>query len=162
MFISDFAIKRPLITVVTMLSLVVFGLFALMKLQTDEFPEISAPVVVVQIPYPGASPNQVETEILNPVEEGIQGIAGVKTIAGQAYDGFAQIVVEYQFGKAEQEQTQDIRDAVSLIRQNLPTEMKEPILQRFDPNQFPIISLALVSESLTPGQLRQLADPGIV
>ena len=161
MLISDFAIKRPLITVVTMLSLVVFGLFALWKLQTDEFPDIAAPIVVVQIPYPGASPNQVETELLNPIEEGIQGIAGVSQINGQAFDGFAQIVVQYQFGKPQQEQTQDIRDAISLIRQNLPAEMKEPILQRFDPNQLPIVSLALVSQSLTPGELRQLADPGI-
>ena len=140
MFISDFAIKRPLITVVTMLSLVVFGLFAFFKLDTDEFPEISAPIVIVQIPYPGASPNQVETEILNPIEEGIQGIAGVDQINGQAYDGFAQVIVQYNFGKPEQEQTQDIRDAISLIRQNLPAEMTEPILRRFDPNQLPIIS----------------------
>ncbi|MDB4951438.1 MAG: acriflavin resistance protein [Gemmatimonadetes bacterium] len=161
MLISDFAIKKPLITVVTMLSLVVFGLFAVYKLQTDEFPDIAAPIVVVQIPYPGASPNQVETELLNPIEEGIQGIAGVSEIQGQAFDGFAQIVVQYQFGKPQQEQTQDIRDAISLIRQNLPTEMKEPILQRFDPNSLPIVSLALVSPSLTPGELRQLADPGI-
>jgi HAE1 family hydrophobic/amphiphilic exporter-1 len=161
MFISDFAIKRPLITVVTMLSLVVFGLFALWKLQTDEFPDIAAPIVVVQIPYPGASPNQVETEVLNPIEEGIQGIAGVDQINGKAFDGFAQIVVQYQFGKPQQEQTQDIRDAISLIRQDLPAEMKEPVLRRFDPNQLPIVSLALVSNALTPGQLRQLADPAI-
>jgi HAE1 family hydrophobic/amphiphilic exporter-1 len=161
MLISDFAIKRPLITVVTMLSLVVFGLFALGKLQTDEFPDIAAPIVVVQIPYPGASPDQVETELLDPIEEGIQGIAGVSEINGQAFDGFAQIVVQYQFGKPQQEQTQDIRDAISLIRQDLPAEMKEPILRRFDPNSQPIVTLALSSPSISPGELRQIADPGI-
>src|ERR687898_620502 len=62
MFISDTAIKRPVITVVTMLALVVFGIVALLQLDTDEFPEIDAPVVVVSIPYPGASPDIVDRE----------------------------------------------------------------------------------------------------
>ena len=60
MVISDFAIKRPMITVVVMLALVVFGLFALMLLQTDEFPDVAEPVVLVGIPYPGAYPEGVE------------------------------------------------------------------------------------------------------
>jgi HAE1 family hydrophobic/amphiphilic exporter-1 len=77
MVISDFAIKRPMITVVTMVALVVFGLFALMRLQTDEFPDIQQPVVLVGVPYPGASPEGVEREILKPVEDAIKGISGV-------------------------------------------------------------------------------------
>jgi HAE1 family hydrophobic/amphiphilic exporter-1 len=58
MVISDFAIKRPMITIVTMVALVVFGLFALMRLQTDEFPDIQQPIVLLGIPYPGASPDR--------------------------------------------------------------------------------------------------------
>ena len=69
MVISDFAIKRPMITVVTMVALVVFGLFALWRLQTDEFPDIQQPVVLTFIPYPGASPEGVERELLKPVED---------------------------------------------------------------------------------------------
>src|SRR5450759_3773333 len=75
MVISDFAIKRPMITVVTMVALVVFGLFALWRLQTDEFPDIQQPVVLTLIPYPGASPEGVEREILKPVEDAIKGIS---------------------------------------------------------------------------------------
>ena len=63
MFISDFAIKRPLVTVVAMVALVVFGLFAFWRLQTDEFPDVQQPIVVTSIIYPGASPEQVEREI---------------------------------------------------------------------------------------------------
>jgi HAE1 family hydrophobic/amphiphilic exporter-1 len=162
MFISDFAIKRPLITVVAMVALVVFGLFALFQLQTDEFPDVQQPIVVTQIIYPGASPDQVEREILDPVEEAIQGISGVDKVNGEARDGFAQITTQYVFEKPVQEQTQDIRDAISLIRQDLPQEMEEPILRRFDPADFPIVQLALVGEGMTPAQLYQLTDPGIV
>ncbi len=162
MMISDFAIKRPLITVVTTVALVVFGLFALTQLKTDEFPEVNPPIVFVGIPYPGASPTTVEREVLNPVEDAIKGISGVKQINGSAFDGYAQILVEYVFEKDLQEGTQDIRDAISAIRIDLPLEMEEPILQRFDPTQFPIVQVALVSRSHTPAQLTRIADPDIV
>jgi HAE1 family hydrophobic/amphiphilic exporter-1 len=68
MFISDFAISRPVITIVTMLALVVFGVFALFKLDTDEFPDVQPPIVAIAIPYPGASPDSVERVVLDPVE----------------------------------------------------------------------------------------------
>ena len=134
MLISDFAIKRPLVTIVAMLALTVFGIFALIQLQTDEFPDVQQPIVVTQIIYPGASPEQVEREILEPIEESIQSISGVNQITGEARDGFAQIITQYVFEKPIAEQTQDIRDAISLIRQDLPQEMEEPILRRIDPS----------------------------
>ena len=162
MMISDFAIKRPLITVVTTVALVVFGLFALAQLKTDEFPEVNPPFVFVGIPYPGASPTTVEREVLNPVEDAIKGISGVKVVKGSAFDGFAQILVEYVFEKDLQEGTQDIRDAISAIRIDLPLEMEEPLLQRFDPTQFPIVQVALVSQAHTPAQLTRIVDPEIV
>jgi HAE1 family hydrophobic/amphiphilic exporter-1 len=161
MFISDFAIKRPIVTVVSMLALVVFGLISLGKLQTDEFPDVAPPIVTVGIPYPGASPDGVEKEILDPVEEAISSISGVKTINGSAEDGFATIVIEFLFEKPLQEATQDIRDAISGIRSDLPAEMKEPIIKKFNDTDLPIVSLALSSNTLTPGELTRLADPGL-
>src|SRR6476646_3355890 len=99
MLISDFAIKRPTITVVAMLALVVGGLIALAKLKLDEFPDVAPPYVSVAIPYPGASPDIVEKEVLDPVEEAIAGISGVKQVNGAAQDGFATIMIEFQFEK---------------------------------------------------------------
>jgi len=161
MFISDFAIKRPIVTVVSMLALVVFGLIALGRLQTDEFPDVAPPFVTVAIPYPGASPDGVEKEILDPVEEAISSISGVKNVTGTAEDGFATIMIEFLFDKPLQEATQDIRDAISGIRQDLPAEMEEPIIKKFNDTDLPIVSLALSSNTLTPGELTRLADPGI-
>ncbi|QJR37563.1 efflux RND transporter permease subunit [Gemmatimonas groenlandica] len=161
MFISDFAIKKPLITVVAMLTLVGFGAVALTQLQTDEFPEVQPPIVLTTIVYPGASPEQVEREVLEPIEEAIQSIAGVKSINGEARDGFAQITTQFLFSKDLSEATQDIRDAISTKRQDLPQEMEEPILRKFSPTDAPIVTLSLFSTTLTPAQLSQLADPGI-
>ena len=161
MFISDFAIKRPMITIVTMVALVVFGLFAFWRLQTDEFPDVADPVVMTAIIYPGASPDQVEREILDPIEEAIQGISGVDQIFGEARDGYAQIITIFVFEKDLKEATQDIRDAISAIRVDLPTEMEEPILRRFSPNDFPIVEISLTSSTLSQADLTRIADPGI-
>ena len=161
MFISDFAIKRPVITVVTMLALVVFGIFALINLKTDEFPEVQPPVVAVSIPYPGARPETVEREVVDRVEEAIGGISGVDQVNSQSFDGYAVLIVQFVFGKDLQQATQDIRDQISQIRNELPVEMKEPILSRFDPNQQPIVSLTLSSATLGSAELTRIADPGI-
>jgi HAE1 family hydrophobic/amphiphilic exporter-1 len=161
MFISDFAIKKPLITVVSMVALVVFGLFALLKLKTDEFPDVAPPVVVVAIPYPGASPEGVEKEILDPIEEQIASISGVKHVSGKAYDGFGQITIEFEFSKDLAEATQDLRDAISAKRSDLPAEMKEPIIKKFNDTDRPIVSLALSSVTLSQAELTRLADPTI-
>ncbi|MFL5605486.1 MAG: efflux RND transporter permease subunit, partial [Gemmatimonadaceae bacterium] len=161
MFISDFAIRRPIITIVTMIALVVFGIAALARLQTDEFPDIDAPIVFIGIVYPGASPDQVEREVVNRLEDRISGISGLDILRSTSTDGFAQIIVQFSFGKPVDQATQDVRDAISAVRAQLPSEIIEPIVQRFDPSALPIVSLALTSLTLTPAQLTQIADQTI-
>jgi hydrophobic/amphiphilic exporter-1 (mainly G- bacteria), HAE1 family len=161
MIISDFAIKRPLITVVAMVAMVIFGLFALFKLKTDEFPDVNPPFLTVGIVYPGASPDVVESEVLKPVEEQIGSIAGVKRIMGKAYDGYSMVMIEFFFDKDLNVASQEVRDAISTIRSDLPTEMKEPIVQKFNDTDRPIVSLAISSTVLSPAELTRLADPGI-
>jgi HAE1 family hydrophobic/amphiphilic exporter-1 len=161
MIISDFAIKRPLITVVAMVALVIFGLFALLKLKTDEFPDVSPQFLTVGIVYPGASPDVVESEVLKPVEEQIGSISGVKRIIGKAYDGYSMIMIEFLFGKDMNVASQEVRDAISSVRSDLPTEMKEPIIQKFNSTDRPIVSIAISSSVLSPAELTRLADPGI-
>ncbi len=161
MLISDFAIRRPVVTVVSMLALVVFGLIALFKLKTDEFPDVQPPFVSVGVVYPGGSPEGVEREVLEPIEEAVASISGVKKITGYAQDGFAQLVIEFQFEKPLIEATQDIRDAISGIRNDLPDEIEEPIIKKLNDTDRPIVSLALSSSTLTAAELTRLADPGI-
>ncbi|HEX7020924.1 MAG TPA: efflux RND transporter permease subunit [Gemmatimonadaceae bacterium] len=161
MFISDFAIRRPIVTVVTMIALVVFGLASLARLDTDEFPDIDAPIVFVGIAYPGAAPDVVEREVVSRLEDKFSGISGVDKLNSTSTDGFAQIIVQFVYSKDVTQATQDIRDAISAVRSQLPAEIIEPIVQRFDPNQLPIVSLALTSTVLSTPQLTQLADESI-
>ncbi len=164
MFISDFAIRRPIVTVTAMLALVVFGLVSLAALQTDEFPDVQQPIIAVSIPYPGASPSTVEREILDPVEDAVFAISGVDAsrTTGSATDGLAQLTVFFDFEKDINQASQDIRDAISSKRDDLPEEMEEPVLTRFDPADMPIVSLALISSTRSARELTALADPGVV
>ncbi|NMO19707.1 efflux RND transporter permease subunit [Pyxidicoccus fallax] len=164
MFISDFAIKKPIVTITAMVALVVFGLVALGLLETDEFPEVQPPVVSVSIVYPGASPETVEREIVEPIEDAIFAISGVDPdeTTATATDGLATFTVFFEFEKDIQEASQDIRDAISSKRADLPQEMEEPILTRFDPADQPIVSLTLTSEQLDVAALSRVADPLVV
>jgi len=161
MLISDFSIRRPVVTVVMMLALVIFGAFALVTLRTDEFPDVAPPYVSVAAIYPGASPDVVEKEVLDPIEEAIASISGVKKMMGRAEDGFGMIMVEFEFTKPLAEATQDIRDALSEIRSDLPVEMEEPIIRKLNDTDQPIVSLALSSPVRTPRELTRMADPPI-
>ncbi len=164
MFISDFAIKKPIVTITAMVALVAFGVAALLNVQTDEFPDVQQPVITVSIAYPGASPEVVEREIVEPIEEAFSSISGVdwaKTISNST-DGLAQFIVFFDFEKDIQQASQDIRDAISTKRADLPTEMKEPVLSRIDPGDQPVMSLTLTSTTISTPVLTRLADPGIV
>ena len=161
MTISDFAIKRPIVTVVVMLALVIFGIFALISLDVDEFPDLTNPIVFVSVPYPGASPSQVEQEVVERMEEAFSGLSGIDEIRSTSLDGFATITVQFVFGKDPDQASQDVRDAISGIRNDLPVEMKEPVLRKFDPDDLPIVSLVLASDRMTPAEMTLIADPGL-
>jgi HAE1 family hydrophobic/amphiphilic exporter-1 len=161
MFISDFAIKRPIVTVTTMLAIVAFGAYALTNLETDEYPDIAEPIITVSVVYAGASPDVVEREVIDRVEEAIAGINGVDRMQSVSTDGFGQVTIFFVYEKSIDQASQDVRDAVSLIRGDLPQEIEEPIIGRFDWTDAPIVSLTLSSPTLTQAQLTTIADPRI-
>lgn len=161
MFISDFSIKRPVVTVATMLAIAGFGAFALGMLKTDEIPDVKFPVVGVMLAYPGASPEGVEREVVDPIEDRIAGISGVDKVESSVHDGVAQLAVYFDFGKDIQAASQDVRDAITEIRSDLPVELEEPSIMHFDPADAPIMSLTLTSGSLDATKLTRIADPGL-
>ncbi len=158
MILSDFSIKRPLVVVVVTITLMLFGYFALSNLKTNQFPDVQPPVLVVNVPYPGASPETVEREILNRVEDSMSTIPGIRDIRSYARDSSATIVVIFEFDKDLTAAAQELRDSISTVRDKLPTEMKEPFINRADPNAQPVMSLALSSENKTPLELSKIAD----
>jgi hydrophobic/amphiphilic exporter-1 (mainly G- bacteria), HAE1 family len=161
MLISDFSIRRPIVTVAAMLAVVAFGVAALSRLKRDELPDIQFPAVGVSIAYPGASPESVEREVLEPVEDRIAGLPGIDKLQSSAYDGGAQLAVFFRFGTDVQDASQQVRDAIAAIRDKLPTEMEEPSIVHFDPADEPVLSLTLSSATLGAPALTRLADPAL-
>ena len=161
MFISGYAIHRPVATIVAMIALVASGIVALTRLHVDEFPDVQPPIVVLTASYPGAPPDTVERELVERFEEGISAIGGVTRITSSALDSQAVVVVRFAFGTNVQDAMQQVRDQVGIIRRELPPEMEEPVLERGDPTNLPIVSLTLSSTTRGAAELTALADPAI-
>ena len=158
MLLSDFSIKRPVSTVVIIIALMCLGLLALKKLRVNQIPDVEQPVMVVAIPYPGASPESVEREIVNRVEKALQSIPQVYQIRSTSSESTATIVIIFNFKKNMSEAADEIRNAIASVRHKLPVEMREPILRRIDPSAQPIMQMALSSTAQKHAEISRLAE----
>ncbi|MFT7724255.1 MAG: efflux RND transporter permease subunit [Roseateles sp.] len=158
MLISDFAIKKPIATIVCIIGIMALGLLALSKLKVNQNPDVDIPILVVSIPYPGASPETSEREIVNRVERPLLAVPGVTEVRSTAGEGQATFVLQFDFKKNLIEAADDVRNAIASVRYNLPQEMREPILQRVDPSAQPVMQVSLESPTLTHAELSRIAE----
>jgi len=158
MFLSNFSIKKPVATVVVIIGMMLVGLLALSKLRVNQFPDIEPPVLVVNIPYPGASPDTVEREVVNRIEKSLQSISGIDRTSATAREGSATIVLFFDFSKNMIEAAEEVRNAIATVRFKLPTEIREPIINRADPGAQPILQLALSSSVLNHAEISRMAE----
>ncbi len=158
MFLSDFSIRRPVAMVVIIIMLMALGLLALKKLRVNQIPDVEQPVLVINIAYPGASPESVEREVINRLEKSLQSITGVYQIRSTASESNASIVIIFNFKKNMIEASEEVRNAIAAVRYKLPVEMREPVLQKIDPGAEPIMNLALSSTSQSHAVLSRLAE----
>ncbi len=158
MFLSDFSIRRPVAMTVIIIALMFLGLLALKNLRVNESPDVEQPVLVINLPYPGASPETVEREIINRVEKSLQSISGVYQIRSTASESNATIVIIFNFRKNMIEASDEVRNAIASVRYKLPVEMREPVLRRVDPSAQPIMQLALSSNALGHAAISRLAE----
>ena len=158
MFLSEFSIKRPVAMIVVIIALMALGLLALSKLRVNQIPDVEQPVLTVNIPYPGASPDTVEREVINRIEKALQGISGIYQLRSTASEGNASLVLIFNFDKNLVVAADEVRNAIGSVRYKLPTEIREPILQRLDPSAQPIMQLALSSTALSHAAISRLAE----
>jgi HAE1 family hydrophobic/amphiphilic exporter-1 len=158
MLLSDLSIKQPVFATMLMVGLVVLGIFSYKDLSTDLFPKVDLPVVSVRTLYPGVSPETVETEVTKRIEEAINPIEGVRHISSITTEGFSSVVVEFELGTDIYNAAQDVRSKLSALRRDFPTGVEEPVIERLDPADLPILSLSVTSERLSPKQLTSLIE----
>ena len=158
MKLSEVAIRRPVFATVMSLAIVLLGYISFTRLPVREYPETDPPIVSVTTFYRGASPNVVETEITDVLEEQFATIESVKTITSSSREQGSVITIEFELHRDVDEAANDVRDRVSRIRGQLPREAEDPIVAKVDVNAQPIMWLALSSESHTGLELSDFAD----
>lgn len=158
MFLSDFSIKRPVAMIAIIVALMCLGLMALNQLRVNQIPDVEQPLLVVNITYPGASPDTVEREVINRIEKALQSISGVDEVRSTASEGYARIVLMFKFSKDMVVAADEVRNAIGTVRYKLPIEMREPVLQRIDPSAQPVMQLALSSSKQTHAEISRLAE----
>lgn len=157
MFLSDISVKRPVFASVIALLLVSFGLVSFSNLSLREYPDIDPPVVSISTTYQGASANIVETRITEVIEDRISGIEGIKFISSNSSDGRSRINIEFDINRDIEAATNDVRDRVSGVIDNLPEEAEPPDIQKADSSDDVILWLNLVSDRLDTMELTDYA-----
>lgn len=147
MSLADVCINRPILTWMLTLALVVFGVLGYNRLGVDQFPNMEFPVLTVQATMEGASPEGMEEDVVDVLEEYLNTIAGVRSIRSTSYEAAAMIVVEFHLGIDLDVAAQDVRDKVARARFELPRELETPTVGTFNPNDQPILWIPLK----TPG-----------
>ncbi|HUL63625.1 MAG TPA: efflux RND transporter permease subunit [Burkholderiaceae bacterium] len=159
MFFTRISINNPWLATMLMLAFVVLGLFSYQRLQVDQFPDVTFPVVVIQTDYPGAAPESVESEITRKIEEAVNTVSGLRALSSRSYAGTSLVVAEFELTVDPVQAAQDVREKVAAIRADFRREIKEPKITRFDPADRPIISFAVTSTGTRSlRELTTLAD----
>jgi HAE1 family hydrophobic/amphiphilic exporter-1 len=155
MFLSDVSIKRPVFATMMMVGLMVFGIVAYQRLAVDEYPDITYPVVIANTSYPGASPEVMERDVSRPIEEALNTVQGIREITSTSSEGNSSVRVMLHLGMDPTEAQQEVIAKIARIRRQLPPDVDDPVVNRFDPNDRPIMSVAMQSDQR---QLRDLTD----
>ncbi|KYG65419.1 NolG efflux transporter [Bdellovibrio bacteriovorus] len=160
MNLPSLSIRRPIFISCIVILMLILGAFSLKRMPVDMFPDVTFPVLFVQVTYPGASPLDLEKQVSKLIEDEVGSISGLKTLTSNNLDGVAIVVLEFQLGTDIKEVEQEVRNRLGNIRRDLPADIYEPVIRRFDPADQPIVVLAITSD-LPEGQAYDLANETI-
>ena len=158
MRLSELSIKRPVFAAVMSIALILLGVISYLRLPVREYPDIDPPIVSVVTFYRGASPNVVETEITDVLEEQFATIESVKTITSSSQEQGSAITIEFELNRDVDVAANDVRDRVSRVRGELPREADDPVVEKVDVNAQPIMWIAFGSDTYSTLELSDVAD----
>jgi HAE1 family hydrophobic/amphiphilic exporter-1 len=151
---SDAFIRRPVMTTVLTVSVVLFGFLSYTRLPVNDLPPVDYPVIQVQVNYPGASPDTVANAIATPLERQFMQIPGLELVTSKSSQGHAGLTLQFALDKSVDVAATDVQTAISRATGSLPVDLPSPpTFSKTNPNDQPIMYIALTSDSVTPGQL---------
>ncbi len=155
---TELFIRRPVLSSMVSLGIVLIGVIGYSRLAVREFPDADAPVVTVTVTLPGASPQVMESAVTDVLEEELSSVEGLRTITSSSQEQVSTITLEFTLDRKIEDAAQDVREKVSRVRGFLPEDIDEPVIAKEDADAFPIIFLALTSKSYDLMELSDLAD----
>jgi HAE1 family hydrophobic/amphiphilic exporter-1 len=158
MFLSDVSIKRPVFATMLMVLLVTLGIVSYRRLAIDEYPDVTYPVIIVNTTFPGASPESMMRDVSKPLEEALNTVQGIKEITSTSFQGASLVRLMFHLGVDVAVAQQDVQAKVARIRRSLPQNIEEPIIRHFDPNEAPIMGIAVQSAERPLRELTDLAE----
>src|SRR4051812_7837364 len=158
MFLSDVSIKRPVFATMMIVLLVVLGVVSFRRLAIDEYPDITYPIVIASTTYPGASPESMMRDVSKPIEETLNTVQGIKEISSTSLQGVSLVRLMFNLGVDVAVAQQDVQAKVARIRRQLPPNIEEPVIQHFDPNDSPIMAIAVQSSERPLREITDLAE----
>lgn len=158
MFLTRISVNQPVFATMIMVALMVFGIYSFQRLSIEELPDVDFPVVAVIISYPGASPEAVEADMIEPIEEAVNTISGIDEVNSTARPGSGTIILTFDMEVSSAVAVQDVRDRLAAVQAALPEGAEDPTIVRFDPNQQPIMSVAVTGEGMSAGDLTALTE----
>lgn len=146
MWLADTSIKRPVFATMFIMALVILGLVSYPEIGVDLFPKVEFPIVNINTRLKGASPEIMDIDVTDKIEESVNTINGVKTISSTSAEGISTVTVEFVLERNIDLAVQDVREKISLIRSKLPTDVLEPIIQKVDPDANPVFYMTLTGQ----------------
>lgn len=162
MVLSDLSIRRPVLATVMSLMIILIGLMSFQRLSVREYPNIDTPVVSVRTVYTGASPEIIESQITQPLEDALSGVEGIKTLKSTSREQVSQITVEFILQRDADSAANDVRDRVARVRSRLPEEADDPVVAKIEADAQAILWLRFSSERHDALQLTDYADRYII
>ncbi len=159
--ISAWSIRNPIPTLVLFLVLTLAGFVVYPSLGIDENPNIDQPVVTIAVSQPGADPTELEAQVTKKVEDAVAGLGNIDQITSTVTDGSSLTSVQFVLGTNSDRATNDVRNSVAQIRQNLPQDINDPIVQRLDFSGGPIVTYSVFSDQRSVAELSDLVDQKI-
>ena len=156
--ISAWSIRNPLPSIVFSIILLVLGWVSFTKLAVTRLPSADIPVISVAVSQFGAAPSELESQVTKTIEDGVSGVEGVRHISSSITDGLSLTTIQFALETNTDRALNDIKDAVTRVRANLPQNVTEPLIQRVDVIGLPIVTYAAISPGKTPEQLSYFVD----
>jgi HAE1 family hydrophobic/amphiphilic exporter-1 len=143
MKLADVSIERPVFATMMILALVVLGLFSFLKLNIDQYPDVDIPFVTVTTVLRGAGPEQIESDVTKKIEDAVNPVAGIEHIQSTSQEGLSFVIIQFRLEIDGKVAAQEVREKISAARSNLPTDIEEPVITRYDPASFPILQMTV-------------------